>query len=965
MSRATSLRPVRRPGLHSPRRPAPAPGRLLRRAAGVLGAVAVLAAAVLMTGAPGGAAVVNGCTVAIAASDPAACAGSQGTNTTLSATASAVTVPEPNNGAGTPFPNLQVTVNQTKNLVNQDVSVSWTGATATTSTNGQNFTGDYLQIFECWGAADPNGTSGATDPGPPPSQCEFGGESSTPTSSYPIPADDTGFQYSRVLSKSSWGSYEALNQCSIPGQTCSIPGYSNVFTDTADGLVIEPFQAVDGTTVDEQADYNFDENPLAPKPFWLNPYFSFDTTNEIDFARSFPDPTDPTNATGQALFQVDTGLEAPGLGCGQDIEPVSGGGTTTPQCWLVVVPRSTPTIENPDSAGSDPTIVNPESVVTSPLTAEAWANRIAIPLSFNPVGASCSINSESTGIVGNEMAGNAVASWEPALCSQPGSSGYNYLEESDDQARSNLTNPTFGSVGMSVFSNPIASDETSSLNPVVYAPLTLSGVVVGFNIDRVPAVVDGEPQPNELALDGTQVQNIYLTPRLVAKLLTQSYSGEFQDISAVNPPGYGWLKNNPVSLFTDPDFLQYNPEFALLTSQQLTDASTLLVEESNSDAASELWKWVLSDPEAVAWLSGKPWPADPTSMVVNPNYSMVPSTSNPTGFGTTVPENYPKSDSYCNPLAGDNQDIDGQPARELCILDWSPYAQSMQTAAQDASLASDGAKTTFSPTATSADNAWSSNGPQLAGSHLVMTITDTASAAQYGLETADLSRSGDDTADPTFVAPNSAGLLAGEQAMTQSSAPGVLQTNPATTAPGAYPLTMLSYGAVMPEGLTPAERTVYANFIQYAAGPGQTSGVVPGDLPAGYVPLPAALLAQDAAAEQSILHPPALPTPVTPAVATPTFNLPNNAAVASSLAPSTAPAPAATKPRIRNVTPVALVLERSHGIPIGVLRWVLPITLLLGVVAALAALALSRVGRSRVAVNAPAGPEIAEEAPPS
>jgi len=216
------------------------------------------------------------------------------------------------------------------------------------------------------------------------------------------------------------------------------------------------------------------------------------------------------------------------------------------------------------------------------------------------------------------------------------------------------------------------------------------------------------------------------------------------------------------------------------------------------------------------------------------------------------------------------------------------------------------------------------------------------------------------------VAPDTAGLLAGEQAMTQSPAPGVLQTNPATTAAGAYPLTMLSYGAVMPEGLSQGDRTTYANFIQYAAGSGQTSGVVPGDLPAGYVPLPAALVAQDAAAVQSILHPPALPVPVTPAaVTTPTFILPDNAGVASSLAPSGAPTPAAAKPKISILTPVALALEHSHGIPIGVLRWVLPIALLLGVVAALAALALSRIGRSRVAVAAPAGPETVEEAPPS
>jgi hypothetical protein len=142
--------------------------------------------------------------------------------------------------------------------------------------------------------------------------------------------------------------------------------------------------------------------------------------------------------------------------------------------------------------------------------------------------------------------------------------------------------------------------------------------------------------------------------------------------------------------------------------------------------------------------------------------------------------------------------------------------------------------------------------------------------------------------------------------------------------------------------------------------------VVPGDLPAGYVPLPAALVAQDTAAVQSILHPPALPSPVTPGtVTTPTAILPDNAAVASSLGLSTAPTAAATKPWIRNLVPVALVLEHSHGIPIGALRWVLPITLLLGVMAALAALALSRVGRSRVAVPSAAGPEIAQEAPPS
>ena len=79
---------------------------------------------------------------------------------------------------------------------------------------------------------------------------------------------------------------------------------------------------------------------------------------------------------------------------------------------------------------------------------------------------------------------------------------------------------------MSVFSDPISPSETDPSNPVVYAPLTLSGIVVAFNIDRDPALVNGAPNPSEVPLDGTQVQNIYLTPRLMAKLLTESYKDE-------------------------------------------------------------------------------------------------------------------------------------------------------------------------------------------------------------------------------------------------------------------------------------------------------------------------------------------------------------------------------------------------------------------------------------------------------
>ena len=54
-----------------------------------------------------------------------------------------------------------------------------------------------------------------------------------------------------------------------------------------------------------------------------------------------------------------------------------------------------------------------------------------------------------------------------------------------------------------------------------------------------------------------------------------------------------------------------------------------------------------------------------------------------------------------------------------------------------------------------------------------MTVTDSASAARYGLQAASLSRAGDDAApsNRVFVAPDTASLLAGEQAMSAELRP--------------------------------------------------------------------------------------------------------------------------------------------------------------------------------------------------
>jgi len=791
------------------------PRSRVRTTGGLLAALAGLGLAVLPT-AGGGTA------------SASSLGGSAGVAGGLPLTSSAVT---DRVGSG-PFTGLKVTVDQTTNLINQAVSVTWTGAPSTWSSQpgsflGDDYAADYLQIFQCWSA------NAAT--APTAEQCEFGGENSN-QSTYPVVGLSNA--YDRVISQPGWDNFTSEKEAAAADPSCSAASCT-AYLDPNSGYVLEPFDAVDGTVVPASVDYNY-ANFVPYKAFDTNPYFSYTTTNEVDFARTFP------NGTGETLFQVDTGDEAPGLGCGERALP----GNAEPQCWLVLVPRSTPAGEN-DPADPDQTTVD-----TSPLSSAAWANHIAVPLDFDPVGAGCSIAAKPAYISGGEPAQVAVANWQPALCATPGDPPYDYEAGPEDSARQATLGSAAGGPGMAVISRPIDPSLVSPTDPVVYAPLTLSGITIAFNIERVPQLdTQGQPLPDEAPLAGTGVTHLNLTPRLVAKLLTESYKDQFYG-RAPTGSKYAWLDANPSSLLSDPDFLRYNPEFAELQSVQGWDDGSLVVEAPDSDSAYELWQWILADPSARAWLDGEP---DPWGMRVNPYYTINPKL-NPTGFAVDNPplESYPKDDPYCwNPPAGPSYEIlTGQVARRLCFLDWSPYVGSMQAAAQATLVANDGGKATFNQGVTDPNAAWAADGPQVVGQDFIMSVTDSANAARYGLQTASLSRAGDDGPDPTFVSPTSASLLAGLGAMVPSSVSGVLQPDSATIAPAAYPLPLLTYAAVAPLGLPQAERQDYARFIDYAAGAGQVPGTAIGDLPAGYVPLPGTMRAADLKVAAAVLHPP-------------------------------------------------------------------------------------------------------------
>lgn len=210
---------------------------------------------------------------------------------------------------------------------------------------------------------------------------------------------------------------------------------------------------------------------------------------------------------------------------------------------------------------------------------------------------------------------------------------------------------------------------------------------------------------------------------------------------------------------------------------------------------------------------------------------------------------------------------------------------------------------TFAPDASSA---WGRSEPQLLGFRTFLSVTDTSSAARYGLQTARLSRAGDNRDDRTFVGPTAQGLRAGVESMKSREIEAVREPAVLAQPAEAYPLTTLTYAAVAPLALDTAARSDYADFVRYAATDGQVPGTELGNLPVGYLPLPDSLTAQALTTADAIVALQPVPAPAAPTPApTPTLTpVPATEAVPSASTPEqpTAGAPSASTPGRRAPT---------------------------------------------------------------
>ncbi|MET9483177.1 hypothetical protein [Streptomyces sp. NPDC006638] len=701
-------------------------------------------------------------------------------------TGSAVTV----SGRGE-FKDMRFTVSQTTHLTNQAVSVSWTGGTPTRFA-GALFNTDFVQIMQCWG--DDDGTVKG-NPGPSRTQCQYGASPTTNRSGWPGNAYDDTRAVTYTAEPTNYGQDDRYG------------------LDGANGQGEVPFKSVDGTVVAT----NTQNNPL----------FNYNTTNEVDFARTSSD------GSGQEYFEVQTANEAPHLGCGA---PVTKSGATKPRsCWLVIVPQGHLDLDGKPYA--DTTQVN----AGSPVSSTNWKNRVAIKLGFNSVASNCALGADERPTNGSELAADAMTSWQAALC--PSGTVYGYTEMGEPDARGRLSRD--GSSGLAFTTRALGDDPgtTAPEGPTAYAPVALSGAVIGFTIERRAKA--GAPESAQ-KVSGTKVRSLDLTPRLVAKLLTESYrssvwgavtststGGGAPELHAAQ--GYEWLTGNPAGLVSDPDFLALNPEFAHLSVAETPATDTdLITALGHSDTARTVWNWIAADNDARAFLSGVP---DQWGMRVNPYFS-TSADVNPTGFAFDLArDDFLKSDPWC--LVPDGLGPDGK----QCMTDFHPYVDDMHAGALNTRRADTLWKSNWD--ALAVPPAYKSVGPQIVGSRFVISVTDAASAARYSLQSARLLN-----AAGKFTAPTTGALTA---AAASATGDAVRVIDPAkVTAPDAYPLAQLVYGAVRPAELKAAARKDYAALLTYAAGAGQSSGTDPGDLPPGYAPLPGPLRTQARAAAAEI-----------------------------------------------------------------------------------------------------------------
>lgn len=597
-----------------------------------------------------------------------------------------------------------------------------------------------------------------------------------------------------------------------------------------------------------------------------------------------------TNADGkgEANFEVRSATENESLGCN----------SSTP-CSIVVIPimglscADTPAADPCEATGSFRTGSNNfanEGVdaAVSPLywwSESNWRNRITVPLTFGLAPDACDVldSRAPTAFYGSELMSQAALQWSPAYCLRKDRFKFQLNRLGDDPAFALVEN------GQATAAFVSGTREKETAEKFGYAPTAVTGFAISYIVD--------EPD------NAGERQELRLTPRLVAKLLTQSYLGS--DLGR----GHPGMANNPLSINNDPDFRALNP--GLDTGSREAGAALLSLSES-SDVISSLTDYIAHDKEAMAFVNGA---ADPWGMVVNPSYRKI---KLPTA-------EFPLLDSYVPTTNDECRQQNPGPY-------FSQLAAPVTTFRKIAEAVLDGWPNVQTKCERSSPSDPYKTGRvdrQGVGSRFMLGVVSLGDAARFGLRTAALQTASsvspkaafDSPEGRTFVAPTDASLSAAASMAKQRGTSKAFDLSQARLAKkaSAYPGTMVVYTAAKTRGLDKGEAKKVASFIRISTSEGQVQGSGNGKLPAGYVPIrktgpTAALYAQAqkvAKLVQAQKEPAAKPTKAAPTKAAPAAAAPAGSAAVPVAA--AAPAPAAAAPTAAVTTEVVATASNTSG----------------------------------------------------
>ena len=305
----------------------------------------------------------------------------------------------------------------------------------------------------------------------------------------------------------------------------------------------QPFRSVTGTGGRRPLRTRRSTRRSRAANYWLNPYFNVVTTNEIAGRRTGPD------GTGAELFEVTTGLESTGLGCGQKVQPVGGGEPTVPKCWLVVVPRgdsggrerraprSTRDVGSRDDLAAVAT-----AGVAEPRSRSRSSSTRSTPGATSPPSQRRIVGSELPLRGDRELAAEALPDRRASRPTPTASIG-------DASARQQLAQPARRRAGHGRGLAPARPDRRRRrATPSSTRRSRLSATVIGFNVERNPDPTRAGRRSRPCT--GVRVAELNLTPRLVAKLLTQSYRAQIAIIG--RRTDYEWAKANPPTCGSTP-----------------------------------------------------------------------------------------------------------------------------------------------------------------------------------------------------------------------------------------------------------------------------------------------------------------------------------------------------------------------------------------------------------------------------